>query len=311
MTLTELRYIVAVAHERHFGRAAEACFVSQPTLSVAVRKLEEELEVALFERSPSEMSVTPIGQQIVEQAHRVLEEAAVIARIATQGQNELSGVLKLGVIYTIGPYLLPQLIPLLHQQASDMPLQIQEGYTAELSEQLKQGRLDVLILSLPFQQPGIITEAVYEESFVVVMPTGHALEAKNKITAQQLSQQNLLLLGSGHCFRDQVLQFCPECHRLGVGGDSQQLEGSSLETMRLMVASGMGVTVLPKTSVNAAVYPLLSIRPFAEPVPKRVVALAWRKRFPRSQAIQVLAATIRACPLGEGVRVIESDSANS
>jgi len=307
MTLTELRYIIAVARERHFGHAAEACFVSQPTLSVAVRKLEDELGVALFERSSGEVSLTSVGQRVVEQAQRVLEEAAAIPRIAAQGQDELCGVLKLGVIYTIGPYLLPKLIPLLHREAPRMPLQILEGYTADLSERLKQGQLDVLILSLPFQEPGILTEVVYEEPFVVVMPAGHALEAETTITTAKLAQENLLLLGPGHCFRDQVLQVCPECNRISGSGDSLQksLEGSSLETIRLMVASGIGLTVLPQTSVNDDSYPLLAIRAFAEPVPIRVVALAWRKRFPRSKAIRVLAAAVRACPLGEKVKVLE------
>lgn len=308
MTLTELRYIVAVARERHFGRAAEACFVSQPTLSVAVRKLEEELGVALFERGSNEITVTPIGRRVVAQAQRVLEEAATVKHIAAQGQNDLNGVLRLGVIYTIGPYLLPHLIPLLRRSAPQMPLQIEENYTAELSERLKQGKLDVLILSLPFDEPGVLTEAIYEEPFVVVMPTGHPLEQEETIVADQLAQEDLLLLGPGHCFRDQVLQVCPECNRTTVSADNMQktLEGGSLETIRLMVATGMGVTVLPQTSVNGYSYPkeLLSIRPFAEPVPRRVTALAWRRSFPRSGAVRTLAEAIRSCPLGEEVKII-------
>ncbi len=309
MTLTELRYIVAVARERHFGRAAEACFVSQPTLSVAVRKLEEELSVVLFERLSGTVRVTTVGQGVVEQAQRVLEAAAVIPRLAAQGQDELTEVLRLGVIYTIGPYLLPQLIPLLRHRAPHLPLQIEESYTADLSERLKQGELDVLILSLPFEERGILTRALYEEPFVVVLPRGHRLEGETAITARELSREELLLLGPGHCFRDQVLQICPECHRTRISSDNMQktLEGSSLETIRLMVATGMGITVLPQTAVNNYPYPakLLSIRPFAEPVPKRVVALAWRQGFPRPRVIQVLADAVLACPLGEGVVRIE------
>ncbi len=308
MTLTELRYIIAIARKRHFGHAAEACFVSQPTLSVAVRKLEDELGVLLFERSPGEVNITPVGKRVVEQAQRVLEEAEVIQQIAVRGQDELSGVLRLGVIYTIGPYLLPHLIPLLRRRAPHMPLQIEENYTAVLSERLKRGELDVLILSLPYQEPGVLTQAVYEEPFVVVLPKGHPLERKTAITARTLAQEDLLLLGAGHCFRDQVLQVCPECNRASISSDSMQktLEGSSLETMRLMVATGMGITVLPQTSVNnyPATEDLLSIRPFGKPVPRRLVALAWRKSFPRPGAVQLLAETVGACPLGEGVRFI-------
>jgi LysR family hydrogen peroxide-inducible transcriptional activator len=308
MTLTELRYIIAVAREHHFGRAAQSCFVSQPTLSVAVRKLEDELGVVLFERLPGEVKVTEVGRRVVEQAQRVLEETVAILQIAAQGQDELAEVLKLGIIYTVGPYLLPHLIPLLRQSAPRMPLQIEENYTANLSERLKQGELDVLILSLPFAEPGVLIEALYEEPFVVLMPRGHHLEQETTITAQRLSQEDLLLLGAGHCFRDQVLQVCPECQRTSVSSDNIQktLEGSSLETIRLMVATGMGVTVLPQSSVNNYPYAqdLVSLRPFAEPAPKRVVALAWRRSFPRPKAIRMLAEAVRACPLGERVRVL-------
>ncbi len=311
MTLTELRYIVAVARERHFGRAAESCFVSQPTLSVAVRKLEDELGVTLFERNPGDVTVTPIGRRVIEQAQRVLEEASVVTQIASSGHDQLTGVLRLGVIYTIGPYLLPHLIPLLRKNTPHMPLQIEESFTANLAERLKQGELDVLVLSLPFDEPGIRTTAVYQEPFVVVMPTEHRLAARKQVRTDELSQEDLLLLGAGHCFRDQVLQVCPECNRSSVASDTMQrtLEGSSLETIRLMVASGMGVTVLPQTSVNGTSSELLQYRPFADPAPHRTVAVAWRKSFPRPNAIAALADAIRACPLGPGVAVLRSQPA--
>lgn len=313
MTLTELRYITAVARERHFGRAAEACFVSQPTLSVAVRKLEEELGISLFERGAGEIFITPVGRRVVEQAQRVLEEVDLVKQIAQQGQDELSGVLRLGVIYTVGPYLLPHLIPLLRQCAPGMPLQIEESFTGDLSELLRQGKLDLLILSLPYENPGILTEALYQEPFVVLLPRGHVLEQQAAITPEDLARQDLLLLGPGHCFRDQVLQVCPECNRLAAAGDNIQktLEGSSLETIRLMVATGMGVTVLPQTSAQgyANTEAVVSIRPFAPPIPTRTVALAWRKSFPRPGAIRVLGQAIRACPL-KGVRMTEAESSH-
>lgn len=304
MTLTELKYAVAVARELHFGRAAESCFVSQPTLSVAVRKLEEELGGALFERGPGEVTITAMGERVIGQAQRVLEESETIRRLASEGADDLSGPIRLGVIHTVAPYLLPKLVPLLHKAAPNMPLQIQEGYTADLDYALRAGELDALILSTPFGGNGVITKDLYKESFVVAMPKGHALEKKKTVTANQLAKEDLLLLGAGHCFRDQVMAACPQC--IGASVTSQNitamLEGSSLETMRMMVATGMGVTVLPQTSVNT--HPadkLLSVRPFADPAPRRSIALAWRKSYPRPGAIEVLVDSVAAVDLGEGV----------
>lgn len=300
MTLTELRYIVAVARERHFGRAAEACHVSQPTLSVAVRKLEDELGVMLFERNASDITITPLGQRIVEQAQRALEQAEVIKHIAQEGRDPLVGPLRLGVIYTVGPYLLPHLIPSLHQRAPKMQLLLEEGYTAHLAEQLRRGDLDVIVISLPFAEAGIVTQPVYDEPFKVVLPAQHPWKKEKQIKARALAKENLLLLGAGHCFRDQVLQACPELNRASASGSLQRtLEGGSLETIRHMVASGAGITVLPCTSVHghAAEEHMLATRPFAEPVPKRRIALAWRSSFPRPQAIEALRAAIHDSPL--------------
>ncbi len=303
MTLNELRYIVAVARERHFGRAAESCFVSQPTLSVAIKKLEDELGVPIFERGRTEVSVTPVGERIVEQAQRVLEDAEAIQRIARHGQDPLAGPLRLGAIYTIGPYLFPHLIPLLHKRAPNMPLIIEEDLTANLAEKLRRRELDVIVISLPFEAPGVLTRALYDEPFVVALPAGHPLEKKKTIRAGDLSRETLLLLGAGNCFRDQVLEVCPECRERESApeGIQRALEGSSLETIRHMVASGAGVTVLPATSVDSRGYPrkLLSIRPFARPVPRRRVALAWRKGFPRAEAVDALARAIRDARMAE------------
>src|SRR5574341_2668371 len=194
MTLTELRYIVAVARERHFGRAAETCFVSQPTLSVAVKKLEDELGVTLFERGPGEVSVTPARQKIVEQAQRVLEEASRIREIAAAGKDPLAGTLRLGAIYTIGPYLLPKLIPVLRKKAPTMQLLIEEHYTHKLAEALKQGEVDAILVALPFAEPGVVTRAVYDEPFLVALPQGHPLERKKHISSDELAKESLLLL---------------------------------------------------------------------------------------------------------------------
>jgi LysR family hydrogen peroxide-inducible transcriptional activator len=299
VTLTELRYVVAVARERHFGHAAEACFVSQPTLSVAVKKLEEELGVTLFERGPGEVTVTPTGQRIVEQAQRVLEEASRVKDLAAAGRDPIAGPLRLGAIYTIGPYLLPKLIPILRRTVPAMQLHIQENFTHRLAESLKSGEVDVILIALPFDEPGVETLAVYDEPFMVAIPKGHAWEGRKRITSEELTKESLLLLGEGHCFRDQVLEFCHTLRSRDRNSLARTVEGGSLETIRQMVAGGVGITVLPSTSVNSNSGPgdLIRILPFARPVPSRRVALAWRKSFPRPEAIEALRKAILACNL--------------
>jgi LysR family hydrogen peroxide-inducible transcriptional activator len=299
MTLTELRYIVAVARERHFGRAAEKCFVSQPTLSVAIRKLEDELGITLFERGPGEVAVTPVGERVVEQAQRVLEEASAIKHIAEAGKDELAGPLRLGAIYTIGPYLMPQLIPHVRRRAPKMPLMIQESYTSALAEMLRHGEIDVIILSLPYSHPGVITQAVYDEPFRVVVPANHPWATKARVPTADLCRENLLLLSTGNCFRDQVLQLCTGAPRDTDNSMQRSLEGGSLETIRQMVASGVGITVLPSTAAEAPLLDrrLLAIKPLSPGTPTRRVALAWRRSFPRRRAVEVLRLSILACKL--------------
>ena len=303
MTLTDLRYLVALARERHFGRAAEKCHVSQPTLSVAVKKVEEELGVQLFERSASEVKIAETGRRIVVQAEKVLMEATQIHEIAAAGKDPLAGPLRVGVIYTIGPYLLPRLIPRVHELAPRMPLIIHENYTARLVEVLKRGELDVIIISLPLEEAGIVAQPVYDEPFRVLMPAAHAWTQGTQVDAQQLAEDQLLLLGAGNCFRDQVLEVCPACRNLG--GLQRTLEGSSLETIRHMVATGLGVTVLPSSAADelAVQNPLVAVRPFSDPQPSRRVALAWRVTYPRSGAIDVLRRAILDSAL-PGVKVV-------
>lgn len=286
MTLTELRYLDAVARERHFGRAAQACFVSQPTLSAGIAKLERQLGVQVFERDRRGVRLTPVGERLASQARRVIEEAGLFEQLAAGNTDPLAGVLKIGVIYSVGPYLLPRLVPVLHRLAPHMPLVLEENYTAQLAQKLAMGELDVIIIAMPFSAPNTVTQSVYEEDFVVAMPNGHRLARQRSVTAAALSQENLILLGSGHCFREQVLQACPDCgpvHRADV------LEGSSLETICQMVASGMGLTVLPRSSAaHHAGNRLLTIRPLQAPSSQRHVALAWRKSFPRPEAVEAL-----------------------
>lgn len=290
MTLTELRYIVAVARERHFGRAAQSCFVSQPTLSIAIKKLEDELGITLFERGGQEVAVTEIGERIIEQSQRVLEEAEAVKRLAGEHQNELAGPLKLGVIFTISPYLLPKLIPALRILAPDMPLILEENYTSRLAEMLKRGEVDAIIVADPFEETGIEAWPLYDEPFVVATPKGHPWEKQRVIDPCQLAEESVLLLTQGNCFRDQVLQTCSELSSRQNHGNNlaSALQGSSLNTIRHMVASGMGVTVMPATSVGAGDESLLSIVPFDAPAPQRRVLLVTRKQFFRKKAIETL-----------------------
>jgi len=304
MTLTELKYIVAVAQHKHFGRAAKACFVSQPTLSLGIKKLESELGLNIFEREArNELRITEQGALIIEQAQKVLDQASQLKTLAQSKQNPLASSLRLGAIYTIAPYLLPELIPRLHQRAPQMQLRLEENFTAVLSEQLKQGKLDVIIIALPFNEPGILTQAVYDEPFQAVIPQQHHWQDRQQIHANELARENLLLLGPGHCFRDQVLESCPDCK--ASGNLQESLAGGSLETIRHMVASGTGITVLPSSSnTYSSNNPLIKMIPFAEPAPSRRVALAWRKGFTRPQAIQVLREAILDCELN-GVQMLD------
>ncbi len=301
MTLTELRYIVAVARERHFGKAAKACFVSQPTLSIAIRKLEDELGIQLFERRASDITVTPIGERVVEQAQRALEAAAGVQQVAQQGKDQLVGTLRIGAIHTVGPYLFPELIPVLHKLAPKMPLIVEENYTSILTEKLKRGELDVIIIALPFSEQGVVTLPLYKEPFVVLMPSAHPLTQRKTIKSSQLENETVLLLGAGHCFRDHVLEACPACvPRPGREGELEHtIEGSSLETIRHMVVSGLGVTVLPCTAAGADRYSqrLLAIRRFSSPVPSRTIALSWRVTFPRPKAIEMVHTALGQCNL--------------
>jgi LysR family transcriptional regulator, hydrogen peroxide-inducible genes activator len=309
MTLTELKYIVAVARERHFGHAAEACFVAQPTLSVAIKKLEEELGVLIFERGGGEVSLTPIGAQIVAQAERVLEQTAAIKEIAKQNKDPLAGPLRLGVIYTIAPYLLPPLVKTLIERVPQMPLVLQENFTVRLIEALRQGELDAAIMALPFAEQGLNVLPLYDEPFVVALPRHHPWAERAHIDAEELKTETMLLLGNGHCFRDQVLEVCPEMSRFSTGGDgiARTFEGSSLETIRHMVASGIGITVLPVASVPDMQNTdgMLRYVPFSDPAPSRRVVIAARKSFTRGAAIEAVRDAVLSCRLN-GVSMLDN-----
>ena len=320
MTLTELKYIVAVARERHFGRGAEACHVSQPTLSVAIKKLEDELQVKLFERNANEITVTPLGEEIVRQAQSVLEQADNIREIAKRGKDPLAGNLRLGVIYTIGPYLLPDLVRQIIEKTPQMPLMLQENFTVKLLEELRTGEIDCAILAEPFPDTNLAIAPLYDEPFMAAVPSTHRLAARSCVTAEELKKETMLLLGTGHCFRDHVLEVCPEFARFSSSaeGISKSFEGSSLETIKHMVAAGMGVTLVPrlgvpkealiaqalaekkgvgKSTATAGQASYIKYLPFEGHVPSRRVVLAWRRSFTRYEAIAALRNAIYACEL--------------
>ncbi len=325
MTLTELKYIVAVAREKHFGKAAEACHVSQPSLSLAIKKLEDELEVKLFERSASEVAVTPLGEEIVRQAQSVLEQAAEIKEIAKRGKDPLAGTLRLGVIYTIAPYLLPDLVRQVIKSTPQMPLMLQENFTVRLLEMLRAGEIDCAILAEPFPDAGLAIAPLYDEPFMAAVPASHALAAQPSVTAAALKSETMLLLGTGHCFRDHVLEVCPEFARYASHADGirKTFEGSSLETIKHMVAAGMGVTLVPRLSVPSEALARVPVKRGKStraqddsplrylPVldehggspPTRRVVLAWRRSFTRYEAIAALRNAIYACALPGVVRL--------
>lgn len=307
MTLTELRYITAVAKEGHFGRAAKACFVSQPTLSLGIKRLEDELGVVIFERGNKELVITPLGKKIIERAESVLREVKGVKNLAKTANDPFHEPLRIGAIHTVGPYLFPSLFPIIRRNAPQMPLLVEENFTVNLAERLRNGDIDLAILSLPFSEPGIDTHVLYHEPFVAVLPVGHPLAAKDAITVKDLDEQTVLLLGPQHCFRDQVLELCPNCAKTLAENDNLQsmLQGSSIETLRYMVASGVGVTVLPITAacVDRYKHGFLAIRPLDSPDSGRTIALAWRSHYVRLEAVKLIVDSVRQCSL-ENVKIV-------
>jgi LysR family hydrogen peroxide-inducible transcriptional activator len=289
MTLSELRFVVAVAKEKNFRRAASKCFVSQPALSLAIKKLEDELNVSLFERNRTEVTITEIGEKIVAQANLILEEVEKINAFAKSGGDQLDGLIKVGMIHSVGPYLLPQIIPILRKLAPKMPLEVEENITSSLELQLKNGQIDAAIIALPFNIPGIEVLPLYKEEFVVAVPNNHPWVARKNIDPKELSNEKVLLLNSGHCFSLQVVESCPDLSKKG-----EVLQGNSLETIRNMVASNLGITVLPKSASSGRYQNhLIEFIPFIKPIPLRTIAVAYRKSFVRMKALEIVADAVR------------------
>src|SRR5262245_13374890 len=292
MTLQELRYLVAVADQGHFVRAAEFCHVGQPTLSIQLKKLEDYLGVTLFERNTHQLMPTAIGQKIIAQARIALEVVEQIRTLARQGLDPMSGPLRLGVIPTLGPYLVPALLPTIRTSFPELHLFLREDLTANLLERLRKGTLDALLLALPVRGDDVEAMALFREAFVVALPSGHELTSKSQIRQKDLKRQNVLLLEEGHCMRDQALAICrsaPSYHR-------EELKATSLETLRQMVAAGVGCTLLPALAavpgVGSVRSSLVEVRPLAAPVPTRTIGMVWRHRYPREATVRGLAKLI-------------------
>lgn len=299
MTLNELRYVVTVAQTQHFSKAAEACNVSQPSLSIAIRKLEEELGITIFQRGKRQVEVTPEGEAVVLQAQKVLEEAEKLNYLKSLQKNPLQGVLKVGAIFTIGPYLYPSLIPYMRKHYPEMPLHIDEDYTENLRKKLLKAEIDIAVLALPFSDPAIDTLEIYDEDFIPLFYEGHPFSQQSEIDVKDIRSTELLMLGKGNCFRDQVIAACPDCLSPGPNQENWVI-GSSLETIRHMVAMKLGITVMPVTALaKQADYPGLDSRPFSSPVPKRRIVLAWRSSFPRKEAVKVVASSLQKALQGQ------------
>jgi LysR family hydrogen peroxide-inducible transcriptional activator len=292
MNLRDLRYLVALADERHFGRAAERCYVSQPTLSAQVRKLEEYLGVPLVERQPRRVTLTSAGEKIVERARRLLLEADAIVELAKTDRDPLSGAIKLALIPTVGPYLLPHVARRLRKDLPRLKLMLYEFQTATLLEKLRAGEIDMGILALPVPLDGLEAEPLYDEPFTLAVPSGHRLADHERVKVDDLKGETLLLLEDGHCLRDQALEVCS---RIRVH-EEQDYRATSLETLRQMVAAGHGVTLLPQLAAESPVGGVRGLRakPFARPAPSRTIGAVWRKSTTRAPAVAAIGASIRA-----------------
>ena len=282
MNLRDLQYLVALAETRHFGRAALRCHVSQPTLSAQLRKLEEFLGITLIERRPRRVGLTPAGEAVVERARRMLRDAEDIRALARASQDPLGGQLKLGLIPTLGPYLLPRVAPRITRALPKLQLMLHEFQTAPLVERVLQGELDLAILALPADTKGLVTRSLFAEAFLVAMPEHHPLGARKRLKIGDLSGEKLLLLEEGHCLRDQALEVCTKA-----GTEEQGFRATSLETLRQMVAAGLGITLLPRLATEGpfASARSLVVRPFTPPVPSRDIGAAWRRSTSRAAAI--------------------------
>src|SRR6056297_608413 len=287
MNLRAVHYLVTLADVRHFSKAAERCHVSQPTLSTQIRKLEEELDVQLVERSPRKVMLTEVGEEVVERARAMLADAEAIRAIARRSKDPHSGTMRIGIFPTLAPYFLPHVVPEIRKRFPRLTLRLFEEKTEDVIEMIRQGRLDAGLLALPVDAEQLASRVLFEEPFVLAVPESHALSKRESITMDDLEKEELLLLEDGHCLREQALEVCQ------LAGAHEQLDfhATSMETLRHMVAAGTGITLMPVMSVKppAANIEHLELRPFKQPAPKRSIALVWRKSSAQAPFMQELA----------------------
>jgi LysR family hydrogen peroxide-inducible transcriptional activator len=292
MTLQELKYLVALADHGHFGRAAEACFITQSTLSTQIKKLEDFLGVTLFDRSLKRVSPTPIGREILQAARNIVEESERIRELAKHAQDPMARTIHLGVIPTLGPYYLPHALTLVHKKHPDLRLLLREEMTPQILQHLVDGKLDAGLLALPVTDDSLRVEPLFYEPFYAALPAGHPLAKRDVLKVSDIMAEKLLLLDEGHCLRDQALDVC------GTGSRGrEEVRATSLETLRQMVAMGLGLTLLPALAVDAGARQTrkaVEIRPFKSPPPGRTIGLAWRRRAPFPETFERLAVTLKA-----------------
>jgi len=294
MNFRSLQYLVKLAELKHFSKAAEACFVSQPTLSTQIRKLEEELGVSLVERAPRHVMLTPIGEDIAHRAQHVLRDIENIKTAARRSKNPATGTIKLGIFPTLAPYLLPHVIPEIRKNFPELKLQLAEEKTEDILNMLDQGRLDAGLLALPVDDPGLDMEVLFEEPFVTAMPANHPLSDKKTICIKDLEGQELLLLEEGHCLRQHALAVC----KLAGAHERVDFHATSMETLRQMVATNAGVTLMPVLAVKPPIPKTdnISLRPFSPPVPSRTIVLVWRSSSPLGPFLRQLAESLKVKP---------------
>lgn len=303
MNLRDLRYLVALAEHRHFGRAAEACFASQPTLSTQIRKLEYELGVVLLERAPRRVLLTPAGEAVVARARAVLAEVEEIRAVARRSRDPSARTVRLGVFPTLAPYLLPHVLPRVRERFPSLELLLVEEKTEEVLARLREGRLDAVVIALPVPGEGLHQEFLFEEPFVLAVPEAHPLGARPEVTLDDLTGQSLLLLEDGHCLRDQALEVC----QLAGANERDGFRATSLETLRHMVASGVGITLLPTLATKPPAARVDGVRAarFAGAPPSRRIAMVWRDSSPMAGFLGELAAVFRSLPR----KLLEPDAA--
>ena len=275
MNLRDLKYLLALADHKHFGRAAAACFVSQPTLSTQIKKLEEELGVSLVERAPRKVMLTPAGRDAAERARRIVAEVEQMKEGARRSQDPEAGTVRLGMFPTLGPYLLPHVIPRIRERFPDLELLLVEEKSDVLLSRLHEGKLDAALLALPVHDDQLHCEFLFKEPFVLAVPGNHPLAQRDSLSLAELNDQRLLLLEDGHCLREQALEVC----RLSGANEKSEFRATSLETLRQMVAANVGITLLPTLAIKPPVArsPNIHLLGFSDSHPSRRIAMLWRR----------------------------------